>query len=94
MVKHAAREETPLLTAAERVERALDKLRQGRQFTQEQTKWLERIRAHLVVGLSLDKEDFDNVPILLDAGGWGRANKVFDGALPELIRTLNAAIAA
>ncbi len=49
MVKHAAKEEEPLLTAAERVERAFAKITAGQQFTEEQQKWLDRIRAHLVV---------------------------------------------
>src|SRR5262249_10922307 len=60
MVKHAAKEEEPLLTAAERVERAFAKITTGRQFTEEQKKWLGRIRAHLVVSLSIDREDFEN----------------------------------
>src|SRR5262249_58356567 len=77
MVKHAAREEEPLLTAPERVERAFDTITVGRQFTEEQQKWLHRIRAHLVVSLSIDREDFDNVPILLDAGGWRPAERAF-----------------
>ncbi len=94
MVKHAAKEEEALLTAPERVERAFAKITAGRQFTEEQQKWLERIRAHLVVGLSIDREDFDNVPILLDAGGWRPADRVFDGELADLIQELNAAMAA
>ncbi|HEX5270976.1 MAG TPA: type I restriction-modification enzyme R subunit C-terminal domain-containing protein [Gemmataceae bacterium] len=94
MVKHAAREEEPLLTAPERVERAFAKISGGRQFTAEQQKWLGRIREHLVVGLSIDREDFENVPVLLDAGGWRPADRAFDGQLGELIDELNAAVAA
>jgi type I restriction enzyme R subunit len=94
MVKHAAKDEEPLLTAAERVERAFDKMKAARQFTDEQSKWLGRIRAHLVVSLSIGKEDFENVPVLLDAGGWGKANRVFDGKLHHLLATLNEAMAA
>src|SRR5205807_10240670 len=40
MVKHAAKEEEPLLTAAERVDRAFAKITTGREFTEEQKKWL------------------------------------------------------
>ena len=40
MVKHAAREQEPLLTAEERVERAFQKLTAGKQFTPEQEQWL------------------------------------------------------
>jgi type I restriction enzyme R subunit len=94
MVKHAANEEEPLLTAAERVERTFAKIAAGRQFTEEQQKWFERIRAHLVVSLSIDRADFENVPILLDAGGWKPADKAFAGKLTDLLREMNAGVAA
>jgi type I restriction enzyme, R subunit len=44
MVKHAAEEQQPLLTAPERLERAMKQITQGLQFTLEQRGWLERIR--------------------------------------------------
>jgi type I restriction enzyme R subunit len=94
MIKHAAKDEEALLTAAERVERAFAKITAGRQFTPEQNKWLDRIRAHLVVSLSIDREDFENVPILLDFGGWKPADRCFDGRLQELLNGINEAIAA
>jgi type I restriction enzyme, R subunit len=94
MVKHAAKAEEPLLTAAERVERAFAKIMVGRTFTDEQQKWLERIRAHLVLSLSIDREDFENVPVLLDAGGWKRANQSFDDQLEGFLQALNEALAA
>src|SRR5207253_6489870 len=75
MVKHAAKEEEPLLTAAERVERAFDTITAGRQFTEEQEKWLERIRAHSVVSLSVSQADFEEIPVLVDAGGWKPADR-------------------
>jgi len=84
MVKHAARDEEPLLTAAERVERAFAKITADRQFTDEQQKWLDRIRAYLVAGLSIDRRDFDNVPVLLD----------FGRRLHELLNEINEALAA
>jgi type I restriction enzyme R subunit len=94
MVKHAAREEEPLLTAPERVERAFAKITARRQFTEEQQKWLDRIRAHLVVSLSIDREDFENVPVLLDPGGWRPADRAFGGQLEALLHQLNEALAA
>jgi type I restriction enzyme R subunit len=94
MVKHAARKEEPLLTAAERVERAFAKIMVGRRFTEEQQKWLDRIRAHLVVNLSIERADFTTVPVLFDAGGWMPANGAFGGNLQGLLRELHEAIAA
>ena len=64
------------------------------EFTEEQQKWLERIRAHLVVGLSNDRGDFDNVPVLLDAGGWKPADRAFDDQLEGFLQALNQALAA
>jgi len=94
MVKHAAKDEEPLFTASERVERAFAKITLGRTFTEEQRKWLNRIRAHLVMSLSIDREDFENVPVLLDAGGWKSADRDFRGTLQSLIDRLNEAMAA
>ena len=94
MVKHAARDDEQLLTAEQRVNKAFSIITAGRTFTAEQEKWLDRIRAHLTENLSIDREDFDSIPVLYDAGGWGRANKVFDGDLTGMIRSLNEGIAA
>src|SRR4029078_9738927 len=58
MVKHAADEKQPLLTAPERVANAIEKLTAGREFTPEQQQWLDRIREHLVQNLSIGREDF------------------------------------
>ncbi len=94
MVKHAADEQQPLLTAAERVERALQKLAAGESFTPDQQKWLDRIRIHLVENLSIDREDFDLVPVFTREGGWTAARRAFAGRLEDLIHQLNEAIAA
>ena len=94
MVKHAARAEAPLLTAEERVNAAFEKVAAGKQFTDEQRQWLDRIRAHLIENLSLEQEDFEDLPVFARFGGWGRANRVFDNQLPDIIRQINEAIAA
>ncbi len=94
MVKHAARNEEPLTTAAERVERAFARIRQGQEFTDEQEKWLDRIRAHLTENLSIDRDDFEAIPVLAAAGGWKPADRAFDGRLEGLLKALNEAVAA
>jgi hypothetical protein len=48
----------------------------------------------LVVGLSIDREDSDNVPALLDSGGWRPADRDFGGRLDELLTEINEALAA
>ena len=94
MVKHAANEEQPLLTAAERVERAFQHLAGGHSFTREQQQWLDRIRMHMIENLSIDREDFDLVPVFTREGGWAVARRVFADQLDSLIKELNEAIAA
>jgi type I restriction enzyme R subunit len=94
MVKHAADTLEPLLTAEERVDRAVTKITAGRSLTEEQRRWMDRIREHMITNLSISQDDFDLMPIFNREGGWGRANRVFDGELDELIHQLNEAIAA
>ncbi len=94
MVKHAASEQCPLLNAEERVAKAIARISDGRSFTVEQQQWLGRIRLHLVENLSIDEEDFEVMPTLEGAGGWGKANRVFEGKLKELLHQLNEALAA
>jgi len=94
MVKHAAREEEPLFTAEERVNRVLDRMALSSSLTAEQQQWLDRIRVHLIENLSISTSDFDIIPIFSSEGGWGKANRVFGGNLPALIHQWNEAIAA
>ena len=94
MVKHAAHEETELLTAEERVERAIDRVVLGRALTRDQQAWLARIRDHLVQNLTLDPDDFDLLPIFSHHGGWVPADRAFNGELGDLVRNLNEAVAA
>lgn len=94
MVKHAAKDEEPLFTAAERVDRALARITQGQTFSEDQQRWLDRIRAHLIENLSIEREDFDVIPIFAREGGWGKANRVFGERLETIIAELNLAMAA
>jgi type I restriction enzyme R subunit len=95
MVKHAADQEAPLLTASERVERAFTKVTAGKTFTADEQKWLDRIREHLRENLSIDREDFEVVPVFADFGGWGGARKAFgEPKLDALLAEFNVAIAA
>ncbi len=94
MVKHATRDEEPLLTAEERAELAFQKITRGLHFTTEQKQWLERIRKHVVENLSIEEDDFDALPIFNRHGGRAVANRVFKNGLPGLIHQINEAIAA
>jgi len=94
MIKHAAAEESPLYTATERVEAALDRLATRQRFNPEQELWLDRIRLHLIENLSIAKRHFGEIPVLELAGGWSAANAAFQGRLERLIHDLNEAVAA
>ena len=94
MVKHAARQDEPLLTAAERAERAIQRVSAGRTLTAEQQQWLRRIGEVLRENLTVERADFDDLPVLSDYGGWRRANRVFGGQLEPLLRQCNEAMAA
>jgi type I restriction enzyme R subunit len=94
MVKHAARREEPILTAAERVDRAMRKATAGKTFTEDQAKWLKLIRSHMVQNLTIDFSDLDDAPIFAAKGGLGRARKVFTADLEALIEEFNYAMAA
>ncbi len=94
MVKHAAAETQPLFTAEERVTLALGRLTAGKSFTPPQQKWLDRIRQHLIVNLTIEKDDFDGLPVFADFGGWGKADRDFTGQLLPFIAEINEAVAA
>ncbi|MCI0407234.1 MAG: DEAD/DEAH box helicase family protein [Acidobacteria bacterium] len=92
IVRHAARGE-PLLSAHERVSRAMLRVRAGRTFTPEQEAWLGLIQDHLVENLVIEKADFRTIPFSR-RGAWGRANGDFGGRLEELLSVINEAMAA
>lgn len=94
MVKSAALGTIPLLTAEERVNAAVAQIRNRRTLTNDQERWLEYIRQHLVQNLSIEQDDFEVVPVLSDHGGWRRANRTFDGQLTELLAALNRELVA
>lgn len=94
MVKKAAKESSPLFTAEERVALAIERVTFRRKLTPEQSQWMDYIRQHLIANLSIDRDDFDSVPVLSNRGGWGRANRVFDGKLADLVADLNREVAA
>ncbi|MHB8522635.1 MAG: type I restriction endonuclease subunit R [Limisphaerales bacterium] len=83
MVKHASAVQSPLLTAEERVNRAVDKFLAAHKLTPEQMQWLSLVREHLVKNLSMDEEDFDLTPLLGMRGGKAKARKVFGDISPS-----------
>lgn len=62
--------------------------------TDAQQTWLNRIREHLTVNLTIGEEDLGGAPVLSRAGGCAPANEAFEGDLATLARSLNEAVAA
>jgi type I restriction enzyme R subunit len=94
MIKRAALDTSPLLTAEERVDAAIERATVDVQLTDAQRRWIGYIRQHLVLNLSIDRDDFDLQPVLSDRGGWAPANRAFDGRLADLLSELNKELVA
>jgi type I restriction enzyme R subunit len=94
MIKHALDHAAPLLAAHERVTRAFERVRTGKQLTPEQILWLELIREHVTRNLALEISDFDLAPILEGKGGLARARRVFPDWLENLVAEINENLAA
>ncbi|MBI5021730.1 MAG: DEAD/DEAH box helicase family protein [Ignavibacteriales bacterium] len=92
IIKHAAKNE-PLLSAQERVDQAITKIKHRHQFTPEQEGWLKLIRDHLAQNLLIDERDFKVIPFSR-RGSWKVADKVFEGKLKELLKEINEAMVA
>ena len=65
----------------------------GHKFTPEQRRWLEDIRDHIATSLSIERDDFDEVPFA-QHGGLGKATRHFGSELQRLLNELNEALAA
>jgi type I restriction enzyme R subunit len=92
LVKHAG-EGDSLVSAEERVDRALERVTAGKVLTMDQEKWLDLIRAHLVENLAIDRDDFDLLTFTRAGGNWGRVNRDFGGQLEAWLTEINRAIA-
>ena len=98
MVKHAAAGD-PLLSAEERVDRALARMRaraarDGQTFTPQQDRWLVLIRNHLIENLAVDREDFHLLTFTRAGATWGRVDRDFEGTLDQVLVEINEAMAS
>jgi type I restriction enzyme R subunit len=62
-------------------------------FTQEQLHWLEMIRDHIAANLGIEPDDFEYAPFAQE-GGLGKVHHLFGENLPEMLASLNDALAA
>lgn len=94
IVKHAAKEEEPIFTIEERVDRALIAVTADKTFTKDQQEWFGLIREHLIQNLTIEVDDFQTAPIFERRGGLVKAQKIFAGKLKELVEEINYRLAA
>jgi type I restriction enzyme R subunit len=98
LVRFALHQDSELVPHADRVRARFEswmaqQATRGRQFAEQQVRWLEMIRDHVATSLEIGIEDFDDVPFVQE-GGRGRASQVFGKDLEPLLRELNEVLAA
>jgi type I restriction enzyme R subunit len=93
MIKYADKNE-PLLNANERIDKAIERVFGDRILDSAQQEWIEYIKDHLVTNLTLEEEDFNEMPVFENHGGLGRFKKLFKDDYKTLITEINTAIAA
>lgn len=79
---------TTLVTPEQRITNAISIIRQKRNWTKIQEKWIDRFEKQLLAEKILQKQDLDVKPFVND-GGFNRLNKIFNLELEELIKELN-----
>lgn len=98
LVRHAL-DPTSLLmpfgaTVDERYQKWLaDQANAGATFTAEQRRWLDAIKDHIARCLTIEPDDFQDVPFN-QIGGLARAHELFGNRLTELLDELNERLAA
>ncbi|NLE06892.1 MAG: restriction endonuclease subunit R, partial [Crenarchaeota archaeon] len=94
MVKHASNYAIPILTAQERVEKAVTKLIEKHSFTDEQFNWLSYIKEHLIENLAISQDDFEIMPVFERRGGLNKARQIFGKDFETMIQEINASLVA
>jgi type I restriction enzyme R subunit len=98
LIRFALHQEAELKPFSEKVqERFSDWLRQqqtaGKEFSEEQRRWLEMIRDHVAASLSIEAQDFNYMPFEKE-GGLGKVHQLFGEDLWPLMKELNEVLAA
>lgn len=98
LVRYALHQENELVPYAEQVRARFEnwlsqQAQTGRQFNDQQLRWLQMMRDHVAQSLEIDVSDFDYTPFV-EEGGLGMAGKLFGKDLQGILRELNEALAA
>lgn len=79
----------PLLPYEDRVKQAVNRILERKEWTSIQKKWLKRIGDQFAKEIIVDRETLDNGQFQVEAGGFSRLNKVFNGELELVLGDLN-----
>jgi len=98
LVRHAIQPHEPLVPVGTAVDERYrqwlsEKEKSHVTFTPDQRQWLDAIRDHIAKSLSIEQDDFEDVPFS-QMGGLGRAAEVFGDRLPVILGELNERLAA
>jgi type I restriction enzyme, R subunit len=78
----------PLMQYADRVKAAMQRVLEGRKWSDPQKRWLRRIAEQVEKEIVVDRGALDREPFAAD-GGFTRLNKVFDGELESVLTGIN-----
>ena len=98
LVRYAMHQENELVPYPERVTANFkawiaQQQAAGKAFTDEQRWWLEKMAEHIASNLGLEAEDFE-LPPFNQQGGLGKVHQIFGPQFPEVLSSLNDALAA
>jgi len=98
LVRFAIHQDNELVPFPERVNANFnawlgDQEREGKKFTDEQRQWLSMIRDHIAANMGVESDDFEYAPFS-QAGGLGKAYRLFPDGLQTIIESLNMALVA
>jgi type I restriction enzyme, R subunit len=92
-IVHHAAEDEPLMSAEERVDRAITKTFGTQELSPAQHKWLQLIRRHLIANLAIERDDFELLDFEQQGATWRHVDTDFGGQLAERLMQLNEAMA-
>ena len=81
---------SPLVSHADRVRRAIERIKAGHQFSKMQLGWLNRIEQYLEKEELISPQTFDTDARFRQLGGLRKVNLAFDGKASEIITELNS----
>lgn len=82
----------PLIPYEDRVKAAMERTLSSRSWSTIQKKWFRRICEQYIQEIVVDRDTLDSGQFKIDAGGFNRLNKVFDGKLEVLLAEFNEEI--